>query len=187
MGEAPLAGSSEHIDTHTRIVGVTPPGPKCPSGAETCALDTTAATAATAAGGSTAATHGRRSRRHRRHGSRSSSSSSSSSRSGDEQEGGEFGYKGSRGFSRAHGVSEANPLSGGALHGHGVGVSESVMAAGAGVGAGEGQVASVLREDNTEAVCGRQEFTHVRKHFHSPGNVDQRACTGVVLMRWATF
>jgi len=104
-GERPMAGSAEHIDTKTRVVATTPPGPVCPTG-----LAPDAAT-----------------RRHRRRGSRSSSSSSS----GDEREGG---------YHRAAGGTV--PVSGG-------------------VGVG-GHVASVLREDQSEVVCGRKEFTEVR-------------------------
>lgn len=87
--------------------------------------------------------------------------------SGREEEG-QFEYKGSKGYSRAHQVVPEAPLSAGAE----MGTQRSASLSGGlgghaegftgGVGGVEGShVVSVLREDNTETVCGHKEFTEV--------------------------
>lgn len=153
VGESPLAGSAEHIDTRERLVGTTPPGPKCPTGMRG------AEGACTAVGSSTAATgtslslrirhRGRKHRTDRCGGSSSSSSSSSwssNSSSGDEREiDQQYSRGGSRGYSRQ---------TGGGMGAH-------ALPAGGGAGVVGGQVVSVLREDMSETVCDRKEFTQV--------------------------
>ena len=70
----------------------------------------------------------------------------------------QFSYRGSKGYSRAHQVVPEAPLSMGTQRS--ASLREGLGGHANWAGAVGGDV-SVLREDNRETVCGRQEFTEV--------------------------
>lgn len=155
-------------------MAVTPPGPTCPSGLVASGQSACATAGGVAGAGGVAtggvvggatdvvvgSSHPLRSRRtHRRehtHGNAIVSSSSSSSSSSDDEAGREHEGAGVHLRSSRHrhmgGVSQT--AAGGAGVEGAVGVSSSSSG---------GRVESVLREDQSEVVCGRQEFKEVSK------------------------